>query len=618
MKKLIVIVLLLLSSLIFSQVVETDVNDDSHFKVYSTNVKFVSDYKNTKQFIKELDLNLLSYIKDKKLEKKVFDFYYNGNYRGTKYLSYYLQSKINSKALALTVKDKLKICKIIQKYNVDSSDGDNCIANTLYQSSKIAFWRYLPYYIAGYIKYIEIGKNSNIFFYSGIYFLIFFCMIVLVIAFIRSSILFVKDIYSLIFIKRPHYESLFWALSIGLLGLFIFSFKPLLLLLLVIGLVFAYLDKKFIPLFIFFLSMPILIEFLTNEYSIYQIKPNSINNLAFEVIHTDMLPVNKQLSELKDDHSFFSDIALANIYKKQGDYRLSLKYYSNALKIKKTGFLYNNIANIYAIKGEYKKAISDYNEAKLYNDDAIYFYNMSKLYSRLKDKERAKYYRKLASNLNEKLVADFDEISTFNANRFFIDKFPNYKNSLEIYSKIKNEKKKDKYLDLFKLNHKKYLIDLVIAIFFYLFLIFIFRKKLKASYCQRCGALFNNLDITERHSSFELCASCYSMMNTRSSLKKEDLMKKEKDIRLKKIIKKYRDLIINLIFPGSFLFYKFNSYLGILFLLWQSYYLVVVLAFYSKWKIIVNTNFFNFSMIVFTIIEIILYLYTYFKLIKRR
>lgn len=618
MKKIIIIVLLLLSNLIFSQVVETDANEDSHFKIYSTDVKFISDYKNTKQFVKELDLNLLSYIKDEKLEKKVFDFYYNGNYRGTKYLSHYLQLKINSKALALTVKDKLKICKIIKKYNIDSSDGDNCIANTLYQSSKIAFWRYLPYYIAAYIKYVEIGKNSNIYFYSSIYFLIFFSMLVLIISFIRSSILFIKDIYSLIFMKRPHYESLFWALSIGLLGLFILSFTPLLLLLIVIGLIFAYLDKKFIPLFIFFLLMPILIEFLASEYSVYEIKPNLTNKLAFELIHSDMLPTNKQLNELKNDNSFFSSIALANIYKKQGDYRLALKYYNNALKIKKTGFLYNNIANIYGIKGNYKKAINCYNEAKVYNDDVVYFYNMSKLYARLKDSERFQYYRKLANNLNKKLVKDFDEISTFNINRFFIDKFPNHKKSLEIYSKISNDKKKDKYLDLFKLNHKKYLIDLVIAIFFYLFLIFTFRKKLKASYCQRCGALFNDLDITERHNSFELCASCYSMMNTRSSLKKEDLMKKEKDIRIKKIIKKYRDLIINLILPGSFLFYKFNSYLGILFLLWQSYYLIIVLAFYSKWKIIVNGNFFNFSMIIFTIIEIVLYLYTYFKLIKRR
>ncbi len=618
MKKILIILLLLFSNLIFAQIVETDVNEDSHFKIYSSDVKFVNNYKNTRQFIKELELNLLSYIKDNELEKKVFDFYHNGNYRGIKYLSHYLQIKINSKALALTTKDKLKICNIIKKYDADSSDGDNCVGNVLYQNSRIAFWRYLPYYIKAYIKYIGNGKNSGIYFYSAVYFLIFFSFIILFIGFIRSGVLFIKDIYSLIFIKRPHYESLFWALSLGFLGLYIFSFKPLLLFLLIIALVFAYLDKKFIPLLIFLVSMPLLIEFMVSEFKIYEVSINDTDKLAFELIHTDMLPVNEQLTKLKDNKTFFSFIALANVYKKEKDYRLALKYYNDALNIRKTGFLYNNIANIYAIKGEYQKAISNYNEAKLYNDDTIYFYNLSKVYSRLKDKERALYYRKLASNLSKKLVSEFDEISTFNINRFFIDKFPDYKASLELYSKISKENKNNKYLNLFKVNHKKYLINLVIAAFFFLFLVLMFRRKLKAAYCQRCGAVFNNLDITERHKSFELCASCYSMMNTRSSLKKEDLMRKEKDIRIKKIIKKYRDIAINLLLPGSFMFYKLNSYQGVFFILWQSYYLVVVIAFYSKWKLIVNNNFFNFSTIVFAVIEISVYLYTYFKLIKRR
>jgi hypothetical protein len=107
-------------------------------------------------------------------------------------------------------------------------------------------------------------------------------------------------------------------------------------------------------------------------------------------------------------------------------------------------------------------------------------------------------------------------------------------------------------------------------------------------------------------------------MNTRSSLKKDDLIKKEKEIRIKKMIKRYRDLVINLFLPGSFLFYKYNSYLGVFTTLWHTYYVVVVLMFYSKWHQVVNGNLFDFSMILFTLIELFFYIYTYFIMIKRR
>jgi len=616
--KRIAILLYLLSTLLFSQVVETDKNEDNHFKIYSAKVELFNNYKDVKEFIKELDTNLLSYIRDGKLDDKVFNFYYNGNYRGIKYLSHYLQEKLNSKALSLTKKEKLKICNIIKKYNTDSPDGDNCIGNIIYQNSNVAFWNYLPHYIKGYIKEIQNGKNLNLYFYSGIYFLIFFSLAILLIVFIKSILLFFKDIYSLIFIKRPHYESFFWTLAFILISFYLASFDIILLFLLLVLLSFVYLGKKFIPLLIFLILMPLLIEFLSGKYQVYDVKVQPIDKLSLELIHTDILPTRRQLNRLKDRKSFFSNIAIANTYKKEGDFKTSLKYYKYSIKIKKTGFLYNNIANIYALRGDYKKAIDYYNEAKYYNDDTLYFYNMSKVYYRLKDKEKAEYYRKLANNLNKKLVKKLDEISTFNINRFFIDKFPNYKNSIKIYSEIYEQKDSDKYLDLFKLNHKRYLIDLFIASMFYLFLFIIFRKKLKSSYCQRCGDVFNNLDITERHNSFELCASCYSMMNTRSSLKKEDLIKKEKEIRIKKIIKRYRDFLINAILPGSFYLYKFDSYLGVLFLLWHSYFLVVVFSFYDKWNKIVNNNFFNFSIIIFIIIEVSLYGYTYLKLIKRR
>ena len=63
-------------------------------------------------------------------------------------------------------------------------------------------------------------------------------------------------------IKRQNYESLFWAISIFALGLYLLSFKPLLFLLMVISLSFAYFKKRFIPLYMLMLLLPFVLNIL--------------------------------------------------------------------------------------------------------------------------------------------------------------------------------------------------------------------------------------------------------------------------------------------------------------------------------------------------------------------
>ena len=429
--------------------------------------------------------------------------------------------------------------------------------------------------------------------------------------------MFIKDIKSLISLKRENYESLFWAATLFVLFLYLLSFKPLLLLLIIITISFSYLKKRFIPLYIILLLIPLVLNILTEKYDMYEVNLSKVDKLAIEVIQTDILATKSQLNILKDNESFFSNIAIAYNYKKDSKYAASLKYYKKALKIKKMGFIYNNMANIYAITNQKDKAIFNYNEAKYYSDEAIYFYNLSKLYFRDKNKERGEYSLELANNISKKLVNKYHSISTFNHNRFYLDKFPKYKESLAIYKSLKELGEKDTYLSLFTFTQKAYFINLGIAIAFFIFLQLLFRRKLAAGYCQRCSITFNSLDISVKHSSFDLCPQCHSMMSTRSSLKKEDLIKKEKEIRFRKKIINIRDVIVNALVPGSFIYYKNNRYLGVVFILWHSYYLVVVVSFYSKWKLVITENFFNFSTIIFGILELSVYLYTYYKLKTR-
>ena len=615
MKYLFPLILLLTLSL-NAQLVETTSNQNDYYKTCSSNLSFIEKNINTKNFIKKLDSNILSYIKSNTLEREIFDFFYDGGYQNLRYLSHYLKEKINSKSLNLTLKDKYRICNIIKKYNKESPQGDNCLGNIFYSDSKLKFWNYLPYYISAYIKYLKSGINYQLYFYSIAYFILFFSLLVLFISFIRTLPLFLKDLHTVIYLKRPEKESFLWVMSFLFFSLYLLiTYKPILLATVILALSASYFPKKFLPLFALLAIIPVALKFSEQKFSIYKTEISQKDKIALELIYTDMLPTSKQIKTLKKSNTFFSYVALGAFYKRKNHKDLALKYYKKALKIKKEPFITNNIANIYALKKDYQKALTLYNEIKYNKDESIYYYNISKVYCRLKDKERSDYYRKLAKNTDKKSLKLFDKISTFNLNRFFMDKYPKYKELLQLYKTL--NKTKEKKENHFCLNLQTYTVYLVISFIIYIFTLIFFRRKFKAEYCQRCSAVFNTKDITEKYKNFNLCASCYSMMNTRTTLKKEDLIKKEKEIRIRKKIKKYIDSAVNLIFPGAFLFYKRLSYLGTILLFWQSFYLITVLYFYDKWKMTVNIHFFNFSMTFFLLIEILLYFFTYLKLIKR-
>ncbi len=600
------IIFLFLINIIFGQnLVVNDAGNESdkYIMAYTSTVPFRFDVKTVKDFINEIDKKITDILLSNDFEKNIEIFKQEGNYLNFKYLSAYFHS------LLKTIKDdkqKEAICNILIKYNNDSQIGFTCKGDLAYSKSKLKFYEYGYYYFSGFLKSENLTDllKINITYFVYMCFLIFSLVIL-----IRNFRLFVYDIYSLINLKLSHYESLFISLSVVFIG-FAFTVDMLYLILLYIGLFFVYFEKKFIPLFLFLILSPLLTYFLIGNYNENNIKYNDLGKTAIESVYYDYVLNQMDISKLQNEQKNYAYLAIAKHYKSINNLENSKKHYENLLKTEQKAYVYNNSANVLFFLKNEKKAIEYYLEAiKLNSKEPVYYYNLSKVFYRTGNKKDGDKFRNIAIDMNKKLIKKYDENSTFHFNKFLIDDFP----SIDEF-KANLTKEKQNEIAFLKFNMTKYIIFAIISFLIYLIGYFTLNRKLAGRYCSKCGKNFNELTTPVKFGS--LCFECHNILNSRGNLEHSQLHKKEIKIRIYTKFTLVKDICVNLILPGGYLFYRKLSWFGILFMTYHAFFMSVL--FYSKeWKeVIINNGSFYTYIVLLSIFEIYIYIYSFIKIRK--